>query len=721
MNNVIFALDIGTRSVNGLLVEVEGKSFSLIDYESIEHEERAMLDGQIHDVLSVAKVINKVKQKLEDRHHITLDKVCVAAAGRSLKTRRIVVTEDIKQQPLLDQESISFLELSAVQKAQYELAQEEKKIDQNIHYYCVGYSVLQYKLDHDVIGSLIDQQGDVAEVEIIATFLPKVVVESLLSALSRADLTMDALTLEPIAAINVLIPESMRRLNIALVDIGAGTSDIAITDEGTITAYGMVSKAGDEITEAISDYYLLDFNDAERVKREITEIGQATVSDILGFETEITEEELSKNIRDTIEELATSIANEIIELNKRAPKAVMLVGGGSLTPRLTTALAKKLNLPENRVATRGTDAIKDLKTKIEIPKGPEFITPIGIAIAAKQNPVHYISVMVNNRSVRLFDMKQLTVGDSLLAAGIEIKKMYGKPGMAYMVTVNNQSVTLPGTHGEPPRIYLNGEVIHVDDQIKHGDELFVEKGADGNPPHVTVEDIIGKYDPYTISFNGEQYQVLPEVKINESEGSFDTVVKDHDMITVKPHLTLKEWLERNQFNYVIEKNNSFQIKIDEENVTLDAFSAKLLLNDKEATLSQTLKKNDKIFYQPMKALNAEVLAQYLNLELTHSLNVTFNNKPVTITKAIRKMYKDQHVLSENDNIEPLSTINIKELEDEATTFVFQDVFRYVELNVHELKGNVMILINGQPATFLDEITAGDQLEVTTRNKVRVTT
>ena len=71
---------------------------------------------------------------------------------------------------------------------------------------------------------------------------------------------MDALTLEPIAAINVLIPPSMRRLNVALVDIGAGTSDIAITDLSTVMAYGMVPIAGDEVTEAISDQYLLDFS-----------------------------------------------------------------------------------------------------------------------------------------------------------------------------------------------------------------------------------------------------------------------------------------------------------------------------------------------------------------------------------------------------------------------------------------------------------------------------
>ena len=147
---------------------------------------------------------------------------------------------------------------------------------------------------------------------------------------------MEALTLEPIAAINVLIPPSMRRLNVALVDIGAGTSDIAITDLGTVVAYGMVSTAGDEITEALSDHYLLDFPLAEEAKRNINTEEFIQIHDILGFETDIPRDEVIKSLKPAIEVLASSISNEILRLNNNKPtKAVMLVGGGSLTPNAT--------------------------------------------------------------------------------------------------------------------------------------------------------------------------------------------------------------------------------------------------------------------------------------------------------------------------------------------------------------------------------------------------
>src|SRR5699024_1519646 len=126
--------------------------------------------------------------------------------------------------------------------------------------------------------------------EIITTFLPKVVIESLLAALERADLNMKALTLEPIAAIHVLVPQSMRRLNVALIDIGAGMSDIANSSDGTVTAYCMITVAENKFTEAISDTYLLDFKEVERVKQQVINEKSSIAHDILGLVTEVTYE-----------------------------------------------------------------------------------------------------------------------------------------------------------------------------------------------------------------------------------------------------------------------------------------------------------------------------------------------------------------------------------------------------------------------------------------------
>ncbi|MFB1051831.1 cell division protein FtsA [Paraliobacillus sp. JSM ZJ581] len=708
MGEQIFALDIGTRSVIGILLHQTDTDYTITDYVVREHKERSMLDGQIHDVVSVATVIQEVKEYLEQKHQITLSKVCVAAAGRALKTKRTTITKDISLQPLISKDDIVMMELSAVQQAQFELSLEERERSLT-HYYCVGYSILQYKLDQDIIGSLIDQRGEEAEVEIIATFLPKVVVESLIAALQRADLEMEALTLEPIAAINVLIPTSMRRLNVALIDIGAGTSDIAITDTGTITAYGMVPKAGDEITEAISDQYLLDFNEAERFKKDITANNEAVLTDILGFEQTISIDELSLAIQPAIDRLASAIAEEVIALNAKAPKAVMLVGGGSLTPKLTTHIANKLQLPDNRVAIRGTDAIPSLQFDIEMPEGPTFITPIGIAIAAKQNPIHYISVTVNDRDVRLFDVKQLTIGDCLLAAGIHVDKLYGLPGMAYMIRFNNQSITLPGSYGKPPKIVLNGDIVSADEPIQHGDILHVEKGKDGEEPAITIGELVGELDKFNIHYNHQPYFIQADLIVNNNKVSLDYKICDNDQIQLKKIKTVEDFfLSINQTENIV-NDHSFILGINGKTKNILTFTQQLFVNNKLATFTTPLKSGDQLELTESKEPTVHHLLKEIGETIYQTLPITFNGEKVIIRKKMKHVLRNGKEVDLNTELKQNDNIELKPIDNQH--FIFQDIFNFVSIDLAEIKPGVEIKRNGHPATFLDPIEANDEITI----------
>ena len=127
-----------------------------------------------------------------------------------------------------------------------------------------------YLNDETVFKSLNPTKRTRIGEDIIVTFLPEDVVDGLYAAVNQAGLEVANLTLEPIAAINVAIPESYRLLNIALVDVGAGTSDISITKDGSIIAYGMIPLAGDELTELIVQNYLVDFKTAEYIKLQST-------------------------------------------------------------------------------------------------------------------------------------------------------------------------------------------------------------------------------------------------------------------------------------------------------------------------------------------------------------------------------------------------------------------------------------------------------------------
>ncbi|MEK5207881.1 pilus assembly protein PilM [Psychrobacillus sp. FSL H8-0510] len=708
MASKLFALDIGTRSVVGIILEEHGEFFHVVDILVEEHKERAMVDGQIHNVLKVAEIIQSVKEKLEKKHG-KLEKVSVAAAGRALKTEQAEVIMDIKNRPIFSEDDMSRLELSAVQKAQSNLLQNSTDKNTN-HYYCVGYSVVYYRLDGEEIGSLVDQQGNEASIEVIATFLPRVVVESLISALKRANLEMEALTLEPIAAINVLIPPSMRRLNVALVDIGAGTSDIAITDLGTVVAYGMVATAGDEITEALSDIYLLDFPLAEEAKRTLNTEEFIQIQDILGFEQDIPKEEVVDSLKPAIEVLASSISNEILRLNNNKPtKAVMLVGGGSLTPTLPRILAEKLNLPANRVAVRGIDAIQNLTKADHIPITPELVTPIGIAIAAKRAPIQYMSVQVNNQIVRLFELKEMTIADALLAANISARKLYGRPGEALSVHVNGQVIHIPGEHGKPAVIQLNGIEANTKSSIQNNDKIELLEGIDGKEGMATVRDLLDDATIKSITFQGVMYIVEPSVQINGKKVSLDTMLQENDKITVETPQTVEQVL------YAIHKENyltqlhPYTVTINNKNHFIPPFSTKLSLNGSPVKLSYSVQENDIIQMETHNSPTLEQLANQLDKKLVDQIKITFQNNTLELSRDCAIVHKNNVQLSSTDIIANESKIQWQDIN--SSPWIFQDVFRFTEWTMPEQAGSFQILKNGNPSRFDEEIFGGDQLEI----------
>jgi cell division protein FtsA len=705
----LFALDIGTRSVVGIILEHKDDQFHVADILVKEHKERAMVDGQIHNVVLVADLIKEIKSELEQVHG-PLTKVSVAAAGRSLKTEQASAKVDIKNRPIFTEEDISRLELQAVQQAQQQLLQNKDDMTMT-HYYCVGYSVLFYRLDGEEIGSLVDQQGHEAEVEVIATFLPRVVVESLLAALKRADLEMDALTLEPIAAINVLIPPTMRRLNVALVDIGAGTSDIAITDQGTVVAYGMVPTAGDEITEALSDHYLLDFPIADQTKRKLQTEDEILIQDILGFDQYFPRNDVIDAIQPAIEHLASAISNEILRLNnQKTPKAVMLVGGGSLTPRITTEIGKVLNLTENRVAVRGIDAIQNLTKADSIPVTPELVTPIGIAIAAKKSPVQYISVTVNEQVVRLFELKEMTVSDAFLAANIRAKQLYGKPGQALSITVNHQSIFIPGEHGVPSTIYVNGEAASTKTPIKSGDIISLEIGRDGKKAEAQVKDLIDPALTKEISINGQSYTLLPKIYVNNKLATDEQYLQDRDDVTIKIAETVEQVLEACNYSHISKNTQSYQIVLDNKPIHLPQFSTEIQLNGTVTKLTFPVKNGDKITFEQSIVPTAKNVANELHIPLDNRIVVTFQGELVELNSDSTEVSINGQAATVDSIIKNGATVKYSVKNDEK--WIFQDIFRFSDWQIpSNFKGQFLILRNGEEAGFDTQIFGGDVLKI----------
>ena len=140
----VFGLDIGTRSVVGTVGYKQGEKFVVVAQEIREHQTRAMLDGQIHDINRVAETIKDIKNSLQNTTGIKLSHVCIAAAGRVLKTMNVHVELDWDKERVVTSNDIKTLISVGIEKAFNDF---QKDNNTDTHFYCVGHSVIKYYLN----------------------------------------------------------------------------------------------------------------------------------------------------------------------------------------------------------------------------------------------------------------------------------------------------------------------------------------------------------------------------------------------------------------------------------------------------------------------------------------------------------------------------------------------------------------------------------------------
>ena len=539
----VFGLDIGTRNVVGTVGYKKEKEFIVVAQYAMEHETRAMLDGQIHDIGRVGRTISIIKEKLEDQIGQELTEVCIAAAGRVLKTVTTYVEYEFPEETVVTGEHIHTLDLLGVDKAAQELKEAN---DTKYKFYCVGYSVMKYYINDEIFSNLESHKADKISEKIIVTFLPEDVVDGLYMAVGFAGLTVANMTLEPIAAIDVAIPENFRMLNIALVDVGAGTSDISLTRDGSIIAYGMIPFAGDELTELIVQNYLVDFKMAEHIKLSAAVDDEIEFEDIMSLKHTIKAEEVWQLTEPLVDKMTTDIAGKIRELNgDQTVSATFIVGGGGKVHGFDEMLAKKLELPQERVALRGAEVLKEVTfLQEEIEKDPLLVTPIGICLNYYEQKNNFIMVRFNGERLKLYDNGKLTIVDAAIQAGFPNDQLFPKRGREINFTVNGRPRIVRGEAGEAAIIRMNDRPASINTPIEPNCEITIEPSTAGREAHYLVGQL-EEYHSSTITFevNGKLITCPRYVEVNGVLEPPTYEIQEHDAVVTRSFYTVKQLAE----------------------------------------------------------------------------------------------------------------------------------------------------------------------------------
>lgn len=538
----VYGLDIGTRSIVGTIGYQEKDRFVVVAQRVKEHETRAMIDGQIHDIGAVGEMIREVTEELELETKQEFHQVCIAAAGRVLRTVTTHVEIDLEGEKLIAKEDIFALDSYGVEKA-YEIFQKENDLD--MKFYCVGYTVMRYYMNGYPMSNLENHKAKEIAADLIATFLPDDVVDGLYKAVELAGLEVANLTLEPIAAMEVAIPQMYRMLNIALIDVGAGTSDISITKDGSIVAYGMLPIAGDCLTEDIARYCLVDFKTAEQIKCGIEKQDTVEYKDIMGLPQKITKEEVLHIIEDNMTSMAQQAADKIKELNGDKPvSAVFVVGGGGKIEGYTKCVADRLGIPTERCALRGEEVMQKIEfLPKDVRKDSLLVTPIGICLNFYEQSNNFMFVTFNGKRVKLYDNNKLAIVDAAIQAEFSNEDLFPKRGENLTFTLNGKERVIRGTRGESAVILLNGEPADIHTPIRANDVISVECSTAGEK----ATQLLGKFPEYKemiqICVNGQNITLPKFGSVNGELQTANYEIQDGDVIEMLGYYTVEQITE----------------------------------------------------------------------------------------------------------------------------------------------------------------------------------
>ncbi|MCR5117285.1 MAG: cell division protein FtsA [Lachnospiraceae bacterium] len=649
----VFGLDIGTRSIVGTVgYRIDIDKFAVVSQHVREHETRAMLDGQIHDIKRVAGTIKQVKEECEKSLGIELKQVCIAAAGRVLRTLDTHIDMVFEEERETKDEDVANLLSLGVEKAYREFNEKENS---DIKFYCVGYSVVKYYLNRNPIGNLVGHKAHQISADIIATFLPDDVVDGLYRSVELAGLEVANLTLEPIAAISVAIPEKYRMLNIALVDVGAGTSDISITKDGSIVAYGMIPMAGDAITDVIAKHCLVDFDMAEKIKRASDTDDSIEYEDIMGLPQTISRQEVLDVIKDTVEEEARLVADEIKRLNGDKPvSAVFVVGGGGIITGYTEKLSKELNIVKERVALRGKEVMGNIEFLDEnADRSSLMVTPIGICLNYFEHSNNLVYVNFNGKRMKMYDNGHVSVVDVAMQAKFPNDGLFPKRGKALTYSVNGKSKIAKGELGEAAVITVNGKPADLTALVKMNDKIVIKESTAGVRARIRVDNLPEFKEGLNLKVNGKTINLTHPVFCNGRPVTPDYEIKEDDRIEIHDACTEDQLLEM----------------LDKENVS-DSYDD--LPEDEEVSLYSDTEEKEEASKekQPVNRVKFD----------GSSLTVFVNDAPV--------------VLSGKDD------------------YVFVDVFDFIDFDLSKPQGKSVVTIhNGKPAQYMDPLNEGDRLEI----------
>ena len=346
----VIALDIGTEFVKALIARRNGEELEIIGVGRCRQEVSDMHSGAIADIAGVVRNCEEALADAEEQSGVHAKQVVIGIAGELVKG----VTDTIRYrrpQPdrPLDASEMEFI-IEKVQeraqlKAQKQIALETGNDEVEVK--LVNSALVGIHIDGYKVSNPIGFQGRDVSVQIYTAFAPMVHIGALERVADELSLELLAVAAEPFAVSrSVLGSDASSTFTAILADVGGGTTDIAVVNDGGVEGTKMFGIGGRSFTQTIASDMNLNYKDAEKLKVNIEhdKLKPTVVKEV--------NEAIDKTLEVWIAgvELALSEFDSVDHL----PNRIFLCGGGSSLKKLVTALEREAwhkNLPFTKKPT----------------------------------------------------------------------------------------------------------------------------------------------------------------------------------------------------------------------------------------------------------------------------------------------------------------------------------------------------------------------------------
>jgi hypothetical protein len=434
----------------------------------------------------------------------------------------------------------------------------------------------------------------------------------------------------------------------------------------------------------------------------------------MGLNKSITAKEVAEIIKPKVEEMAQLATNEIKKLNGDNPvSAVFVVGGGGCVPGYTQAIARDMNIPQERVALRGEEVMKSITFLNDsgIERDSLLVTPLGICFSYYEEANNFIFVSFNGTQTKLYDNGKLQIVDAAMQAAFPNEDLFPKRGKELTFTVNGKERTSRGEPGEAAVIQLNGKPADIHSKIHANDIISVTPSTAGEPGKATIESIPEFKTKFNVNVNGKNVEASRYATVNgQAQTGFysiqpgdDVKVLDYNTaaqiaelmdITITEDTVIIVNNERGDASTPVYENFKVEFK-DQEEAIMDYYTD--FPSADEVAITQENEESYESSDDDVRIVEGK--DGQLSFEDLPDGDDAYEEEQAPIKNILAH---DLHIIVNNDPVVLHGKAN----------YIFVDIFDAIDFDLSKPNGrSIITTLNGATPDYMQPIKEGDKIEV----------